>query len=129
MKIDPFTDALIEIKNSDFVAKRNCTIMHSSKLLLGTLDILAKEKYIAGYDIKTKNDKKELVVKLNGMLTNLKAIKPRFAVSYTELEKFEKRYLPSRNVGVLVLSTPKGLKTHIEAKKEKIGGRLLAFVY
>jgi len=129
MRVDPFTDALTHIKNCDFVAKRACSVSPASKLLVQTLDILAKEKYIAGYDVKPKAEKKDIIIKLNGMLTNLKAIKPRFAVNYIDLEKFEKRYLPSRNVGILILSTPKGLKTHIEAKKEKIGGRLLAFVY
>jgi small subunit ribosomal protein S8 len=129
MRIDPFTDALIHIKNSDFVAKRSCNITPVSKLLVSTLEILAKEKYIAGYEVKTKAEKKDIIVKLNGMLTNLSAIKPRSATSYMELEKYEKRFLPSRNVGIIILSTPKGLMTHIEAKKEKIGGRLIAFVY
>ncbi len=129
MRLDPFTDALIAIKNSDFIAKRICVVTPVSKLLIETLDILVKEKYIASYEVKMKAEKKEVVVKLNGMITNLKAIKPRYAVAYTELEKFEKRFLPSRNVGILIISTPKGLKIHVEAKKEKIGGRLIAFVY
>jgi len=129
MRIDPFTDALTHIKNSDFVAKKNCVVSPVSKLLTNTLDILAKEKYIAGYEIKPKAEKKELIIKLNGMLTNLIAIKPRSATSYIDLEKYEKRFLPSRNVGIIILSTPKGLMTHIEAKKQKLGGRLIAFVY
>jgi len=129
MRIDPFTDALTHIKNSDFVAKKNCVVSPVSKLLINTLDILAKEKYIAGYEIKPKAEKKELIIKLNGMLTNLIAIKPRSATSYIDLEKYEKRFLPSRNVGIIILSTPKGLMTHIEAKKQKLGGRLIAFVY
>lgn len=129
MRFDPFADALTHIKNSDFVAKKSCTVMPASKLLVNTLKILLDEKYIAGYELKTKANMKTAVIKLNGMLTNLRAIKPRFAVSYLNLEKFEKRYLPSRNVGLLILSTPKGLKTHVVAKREKIGGRLLAYVY
>jgi len=129
MRLDPFTDALNAIKNSDFIAKKSCVITPVSKLLTETLDILKKEKYIDGFEVKSKAEKKELTVKLNGMITNLKAIKPRYAVSYTELEKFEKRFLPSRNVGIIILSTPKGLRTHVDAKKEKIGGRLIAFIY
>jgi len=129
MSMDPFVDALIHIKNCDFVAKKECDVGISSKLLLETLNILGKEKYIGGFEVKPKGNHKEINIKLNGMITNLKAIKPRFAVSYIDLEKFEKRYLPSRNVGLLILSTPKGLKTHIDAKKEKIGGRLIAYVY
>lgn len=129
MSRDPYTDALTHIKNSDFVAKQNCSINIYSTLLLKTLEILKAEKYIDSFELKTKNNKNELLVKINGSITNLKSVKPRYPVSYNELEKFEKRYLPSRNVGILILSTPQGLKTHVEAKKEKIGGRLIAFVY
>ncbi|PIU22337.1 MAG: 30S ribosomal protein S8 [Candidatus Diapherotrites archaeon CG08_land_8_20_14_0_20_30_16] len=129
MRLDPYTDALTHIKNCDFVAKSICNVTHISKLLIKTLEILAKEKYIVGFDVKSKAEKKEAVVKLNGMLTNLKAIKPRYSIEYRDFEKFEKRYLPSRSVGILIVSTPKGLMTHIEAKKEKIGGRLIAFVF
>lgn len=129
MSRDPYTDALTHIKNSDFVAKQNCTINISSNLLLKTLDILKAEKYIDNYELKTKNSKTELAIKLNGSITNLKSVKPRYPIGYENLEKYEKRYLPSRNVGLLILSTPQGLRTHVEAKKEKIGGRLIAFVY
>ncbi len=129
MSKDTFSDALTHIKNSDFVAKPMCNINIVNSLLLNTLKILKSEKYIENFDVKTNDCKKNVIVSLNGMLTNLKAVKPRYPVSYTELEKFEKRYLPSRNVGILILSTPQGLKTHVEAKKEKIGGRLIAYVY
>jgi small subunit ribosomal protein S8 len=129
MSRDPYTDALTHIKNSDFVAKQSCSINISSTLLLKTLEILKAEKYIDNFELKTKSNKQELTVKLNGSLTNLKSVKPRYPIGYNDMEKYEKRYLPSRNVGLLILSTPQGLRTHVEAKKEKIGGRLIAFVY
>jgi small subunit ribosomal protein S8 len=37
--------------------------------------------------------------------------------------------LPSRDIGILVISTSKGLKTHTECIKEGIGGVLIAYVY
>jgi len=38
-------------------------------------------------------------------------------------------YLPSRNFGALILSTPEGVMTHREAKKRGTGGILLTYVY
>jgi small subunit ribosomal protein S8 len=44
-------------------------------------------------------------------------------------EKYEKRFLPAFNYGILIVTTPNGVMTHEDAKKEGIGGRLLAYVY
>jgi small subunit ribosomal protein S8 len=44
-------------------------------------------------------------------------------------EEWEKKYLPSREVGLLVISSPNGVLSHKEAREKRIGGRLLAFIY
>jgi small subunit ribosomal protein S8 len=64
-----------------------------------------------------------------GDLWECKAIKPRFTVDKTTIEKYRRRYLPSRNFGTMILSTNKGLMTHEEAFEEKIGGCLIAYFY
>ncbi len=46
-----------------------------------------------------------------------------------EFEKFEKRFLPAKDFGFLILSTSKGIMTHLAAKEKSIGGKLLAYVY
>jgi small subunit ribosomal protein S8 len=46
-----------------------------------------------------------------------------------EFELWEKKFLPSREVGILVVSTSRGVLSHREAKEKGIGGKLLAFVY
>ena len=56
-------------------------------------------------------------------------IKPRSSVKANQFEKWERRFLPAAGIGFLILSTPKGIITHKEAIKEKIGGKLLAYVY
>jgi len=66
---------------------------------------------------------------LNGKMNTCKAIRPRHAVKKAGFEKFEKRYLPARDVGLLVVSTPNGVMTHRDAKKKGLGGRLIAFMY
>ena len=126
---DPIVDALTKIRNSEQASKTECTLSPASKFLGEILRIVKENGYIEEYK---KHDDKGIIsymVKLNGKMNQCKAIKPRYAVRKTEFEKYEKRYLPARDVGLIVVSTPKGLMTHTEAKSKKLGGRLIAFMY
>jgi small subunit ribosomal protein S8 len=66
---------------------------------------------------------------LAAKINDCKAIKPRYPVKKDGFEKFEKRYLPARDIGLLVVTTPEGVMTHKQAKEKSVGGRLLCFVY
>lgn len=68
-------------------------------------------------------------VQLLGRVNRCGAIKPRNSVKAAKFEEMEKLFLPSRGVGILVVSTPHGLFPHREVKEKNLGGRLLAFVY
>jgi small subunit ribosomal protein S8 len=125
---DPVSDALNNINNAENVAKRTCALNHSN-FLEGIIKVLKDEGYIANYKVIDKKPHKKLIVYLDGKINKCKAIKPRFAVKNGEYEKFEKSFLISRDVGLLIVSTTKGIMTHVEAKKNKLGGRLIAFVY
>ncbi len=56
-------------------------------------------------------------------------IKPRYAITSKQLQSYETRYIPSRDFGILILSTPQGLMPNREAKAKNFGGRLVAYVY
>ena len=79
------------------------------------------------YKLHLNNFKKDL--DLIGKLNKCGTIKPRHSVTLNDYEKFEKRFLPARNFGVLLVSTSQGLMTHIQAKDKKIGGKLIAYCY
>ena len=64
-----------------------------------------------------------------GELSECKAIKPRFSVDKTQIEKYVRRYLPARNFGTMIISTNKGLMSHEEAQEKGIGGSLIAYFY
>jgi small subunit ribosomal protein S8 len=93
------------------------------------MKIAQQNGYIEGYEKKEQKGTITIEVKLNGKLNECKAIRPRYAVKRNEFEKYEKRYLPARDVGVLIVSTPVGLMSHTEAKTKRLGGRLVAFMY
>lgn len=126
---DTIADALICIKNSDAAVKRDCVFHPASKLLGEILKAMQRNGYISGFEFV--DDKRDGMyrVALQGKINECRAVKPRHAVAKNEFERFEKRYLPSRDIGILIVTTPKGVLTHKEAKEQGIGGRLLAFVY
>ena len=72
---------------------------------------------------------KDLKISLLGKINKIGVIKPRYSVKLSDYEKFEKRFLPAKDFGVLIVSTPKGIMSHNEAKEKKLGGRLLIFCY
>lgn len=125
---DPIANALNNINNAENVAKKTCSLNHS-KLLENVLNVLKEEGYINNFKVVEKKPCKKLVVFLEGRINKCKAIKPRFAVKHDDFEKFEKSFLISRDVGVLIVSTTSGLMTHKSAKQKGLGGRLLAYVY
>lgn len=127
--MDPLADALTLIRNAEKAAKKDCTIMPASNFLGEILGVAKENGYIEEYKKNEEQGKISYSVKLNGKLNTIKAIKPRYAVKKTEFEKYEKRYLPARDVGVIVVSTSKGVMTHSKAKQENLGGRLIAFMY
>lgn len=127
--MDPIADALVQIKNAEDASKKECTIMHGSNFLGEILRTMKEHEYIGESEKKTSGTIISYVVKLSGKINDCKAIKPRYAVKKDSYEKYEKRYLPARDIGLLIVSTPQGVMSHTSAKSKGIGGRLVAFVY
>lgn len=126
---DPLANALSHILNSEKVGKQVCTIKNVSKVIKAVLEILKANKYLGDYEIKKTNQGEFLDLKLIGAINKCGAIKPRFPIEKKDYEKFEKRYLPAREFGILIVSTNKGMMTHKEAIEKGLGGRLIAYCY
>ena len=54
---------------------------------------------------------------------------PRYDLSHTDVEDWVGRLLPSRLFGVIVLTTANGILDHEEARRKKVGGKVLGFFY
>ncbi len=122
--VDFLSDALNAVKVAELKGKSACTAP-KSKLVVAVLTCLKDNQYLGAIEPKER----ELKITLNGSVNNCGSIRPRFFVKHDEWEKYENRFLPSRTVGLILVSTPKGIMTHVQAKAQHIGGRLLAFVY
>jgi len=117
------------ILNYEKIGKKECTIKPSSKVIKENLKILQNAGYIGEFKV-LKDDKGDMItINLLGRVNNCGVVKPRHSVKSDGFEKFEKRFLPSRDMGIMIVSTSKGIMTHEEAKKKKIGGKLLAYCY
>ena len=126
MSQDIVADALNIIRNAHRARKSTVDIKRISNLLVEILKVMKQGGAIKKYKIDGKEKSIEVTL---GDLTDCKAIKPRFTCSVRDIEKYKRRYLPARNIGTMIISTNKGLKTHEEAETEGLGGSLIAYFY
>jgi len=127
--MDTLTNGLITVINNELRNKRECIISPASKLLGRVLRIMQLNGYIGEFEFIDDGRSGKFKVQLLGRINKCGAIKPRFSGKVGEFEKWEKTFLPSRDVGIMVVSTAKGVIAHREAEEKNMGGRLLAFVY
>ena len=126
MSQDIVADGLNMIYNAKRARKASVEIKRISNLLMEILKMMKQEGAIKKYKINGKDKSVEVAI---GEMSKCKAIKPRFSVQSEQIERYRRRYLPSRNLGVMIVSTNKGLMTHEEAQEQNIGGSLIAYFY
>ena len=121
---DVVSDALNKMMNARRAKKESIVVNKHSKLLLSILAIAKIKGYVKNY----KLDNNLLTIEL-GNINGCRAIKPRFIVKVSDIEKYEKRYLPANDIGIVIISTNQGLMTQQTAKEKNIGGSLIAYIY
>ncbi len=126
---DTLASALSNITNAEKIGRTECFFRPCSKQIMEVLNILNKEGYLGKYEVINDTKSKTLKISLLGKINKVCVIKPRFSVKKDNFEKFEKRFLPAKDFGVIIVSTSKGMMTHNEAKEKKIGGKLIAYCY
>ena len=129
MQHDVLSDAMSSIKNAARAGKKVITIKPASKLLGRVLKIMQDHGYIEEFEYQEDGRGGKFIVKLAPNRNDCGAIKPRFPVKRVNVEKYEARYLPAQDFGIIILTTSKGVITHKQAKELGIGGKLLAYVY
>ena len=127
--MDTLANGLTTVINNEMRNKRECIISPASKLLGRVLRIMQLNGFVGEFEFIDDGRSGKFKVQLLGRINKCGGIRPRFAVRVEEFEGWEKKFLPSRDVGIMVVSTSKGVISHREAEEKNIGGRLLAFVY
>ena len=127
---DQVADLLTRIRNAVMVGK-NEILVPTSKLKVGVIEVLAKNGYVAGYEVIEGEPR--------GML-KVVIFEPGTVSKINEISKVSK---PGRRVyssaddlpvvksgrGMIIVSTSKGLMTGREAKKNRLGGEVLVKVW
>ncbi|MCK4883697.1 MAG: 30S ribosomal protein S8 [Candidatus Diapherotrites archaeon] len=126
---DPLSNAMNNIRTHENVGKKTCIIKPASKIIQEVLSVMQSNEYIGEFKLVDDGRGGFFEVKLIGQINKCGSIKPRFAVKKDGFEKYEKRYLPARDFGLIIVSTSKGVMSHEEAIKIGDGGRLLAYIY
>lgn len=129
---DPIADMLTRIRNAN-TAKHDTVDVPSSKMKLAIADILVDEGYIEKYEMVDNGSFKDIRIfmkytgpKKDRIITGIKRIsKPGLRI-YAGKED-----IPSvlGGLGVAILSTNKGVITDKQARKEQVGGEVLAFIW
>lgn len=125
---DPLADALSTIKNAERTGKREC-VTRASKVIKAVLKTMQEKSYIGAFEFIDDGKSGKFNIELKSKIIDCNVIKPKFSVKVEEFEKWEKRFLPAKGFGILILSTPKGIIDHNKANELHVGGKLLAFVY
>jgi small subunit ribosomal protein S8 len=127
--MDTLANGLTTVINNEMRNKRECIISPASRLLGRVLRIMQLNGYIGEFEFIDDGRSGKFKVQLLGRINKCGAIRPRFSVKMDKFEEWEKKFLPSRDVGLIVISSANGVLSHKEAKEKRIGGKLLAFIY
>ena len=128
---DPITDMLNRIRNAQAVSHQTVDIPFS-KLKAEIAKILEEEKFITKIDIKKRRKRKmlKLFLKYNkgmGAISGLKRISrpgQRIYAGFKDINKIKRR-----SGGIMIISTPEGLMTDKKARKQRLGGEVIAEIW
>ena len=125
---DLLADALNKIKVYENTGRGSCTVA-STRIVRNVLSTLKAGGYVTDFEEFTEGKFSRLRITLSNKINDIGVIKPRHAVTFGEYQKYENRYIPSKDFGMLIISTSQGMMSNREAKEKRIGGRLIAYVY
>jgi small subunit ribosomal protein S8 len=125
---DLLAESLNKIKIYENLGREECVIA-STALVKSVLATLKKNGYVDEIEEVSRGKFKVLRITLSKKINGIGVVRPRHALKIDDFQKYENRYIPSRDFGILIVSTPKGVMSNREAKENKMGGRLLAYVY
>ena len=129
MSQDLLNDALVALRHADRDGKPRVSIAPTSRLIAEVLRIFRENGYVKEFTFVPDGRGGSYDVTLARRINSCGVVKPRIAVAHGRLERYESRFLPAQDFGLLVLSTNRGVLAHSQARELKIGGRLLAYVY
>jgi small subunit ribosomal protein S8 len=126
---DPLSNAMSAVDNAESVGKLTQTVSPASNEVGSVLEVFYDRGYIDSFEFVDDGKAGEFEVELKGAINECGSVKPRYSAGADEYEKWEKRFLPARDYGTLVVTTSHGIMSHYEAREAGVGGQVIAYVY
>ncbi|ATO30719.1 30S ribosomal protein S8 [Mycoplasmopsis bovirhinis] len=127
---DPISDLVVRVKNANARKHRSLSVPYSVKKE-AIVKLIEREGYISSYSVEGEGVKKSLVITLK-YKKNQSAIVGIKRVSKPGLRVYVKSdEIPAilSGYGTVIISTSKGLMTGTEARKENVGGEIIAYIW
>ncbi|SRR6056297_1398789 len=128
---DPVADMLTRVRNAS-IAYHDTTSMPSSKMKVNIAGILEQEGYIEGYSVEETEPQATLTIRMKYGPNRERVIAGIRRISKPGLRVYVKRDEVPRvlgGLGVAILSTNAGLLTDRTARKDGVGGEVIAYVW
>ncbi len=128
---DPIGDMLARLKNSQMRNHKKIELP-SSKFKAKIAEILKSEGYIIDYKVKSEqNNKANLLISLkyssgNPVISSIERVSKPGRRIFSSAESLPK---VNNGLGIAIISTPKGVMTDIDARKQKVGGEIICKVF
>merc|ERR1711935_326993 len=129
VRISVLNDCLTTIYNAEKKGRRQVLIRPVSKVVIEFLRVMQKYAYIGEFEFVDDHRAGKIVLELTGRINKCGCISPRYDIQISEMESWSERLLPSRQFGVIVLTTSAGIIDMNEARKKRTGGKILGFFY
>ena len=127
---DPIGDMIARIKNANLRNYKKVQIP-SSKFKIKIADVLKTEGYIIDYKIENVDGKDSLQIDLkyssgNPVINSIQRVSKPGRRIFSSVESLPK---VSNGLGIAIISTPKGVMTDQEARKNQVGGEIICKVF
>jgi len=128
---DPIADMLTRIRNAIRV-KVESVEMPSSRMKVGIAQVLKTEGYITDYTVQEEGAKATLVIALKygpdgeDLIQHIQRVSKPGCRSYSGVRDIPRAL---EGLGIMILSTPKGVLSDRECRKQNVGGEVLCSVY
>jgi small subunit ribosomal protein S8 len=127
---DPIGDMLARIKNSQMRSQKQVN-MPSSKFKTKIAEVLKEEGFIIDFEEKENENKVILTIMLkynsgNPVINTIERVSKPGRRIFSSAESLPKI---NNGLGIAIISTPKGVMTDVNARKQKIGGEIICKVF
>ena len=127
---DPIGDMIARIKNAQ-VRNHKKVQLPSSKFKVKIAEVLKSEGYIIDYKVSPESNKSHLEISLkynsgNPVISSIQRVSKPGRRIFSRAESLPKI---NNGLGIAIISTPKGVMTDIDARKQKVGGEIICKVF